>query len=150
MNSTKTCYLDANVLVYFKTVSALQHERAVNLLESLIREKFTLYISPLCLDEFLYAARIYVAKLKPKDVRRELRKYLTSILELPHTTIINPPYERKLQLKVIDFMVRFSLGPRDAYHLFIMKTHKIRYFATFDDDFDEVFKREVLKRIEVQ
>ncbi len=61
-------------------------------------------------------------------------------------TLVNPPLKPKYQLKVISFMKNYNLRARDAYHLLIIKSNKINYFATFDRDFEEVFKKKILKK----
>ena len=38
-------------------------------------------------------------------------------------------------------MERYNLRPRDAFHFVTAIENKIQYFATFDNDFEEVFKR---------
>lgn len=41
-------------------------------------------------------------------------------------------------------MEKFVLKPRDAYHLLTMKENRIRFFATFDKDFELVFRKGVV------
>ncbi|MEK7517593.1 MAG: type II toxin-antitoxin system VapC family toxin [Patescibacteria group bacterium] len=149
MNNTKTCYLDANILVFFKESSSDQHDQAVSIIERLVADNFKLFVSPLALDEFLYAALRYLRKKNThdQDIKKELKDLLSSILEIPNLEIINPPTAKNLQIKVVDLITDFSLRPRDAYHLLIMKTHKIKYFLTFDSDFYKVFKANVVKSV---
>ena len=147
MTNTKTCYLDSNALVYLKDISAEQHGECVSVITNLITEGYNLYISPLGIDEFLYVVYFTLRKNKSKAVIKELKNALSSILSLPMLTIINPPLEKSSQVKAIEYMERFSLRPRDAYHLLIMKQHKINNFLTFDSDFDKVFNSGSVKRI---
>lgn len=147
MNNTNTCYLDSNILVYLKEVSATQHKQSIVMLEKLVSNEYVLCVSPLCLDEFLYTAFVYLKKAGVKDVAKELKQYLGAILKIPNLTIINPPIEKSSQYKVIAYMGKFSLRPRDAYHLLAIKANKIKYLATFDKDFDKVFEARILKRL---
>lgn len=94
-------------------------------------------ISPLCLDEFIYNF--------PGSQKQKFLAF-KKILKFPNLTIVNPPTDTKSQAKIIKIMKKFNLGPRDAYHLLTMKHHKIKYFATFDTDFDPVFASNSLKQ----
>lgn len=147
MNNTKTCYLDANILVFFKESSSDQNDQAVSIIEKLVTDNFTLLVSPLALGEFLYAALRYLRKKKTKDIRNELKDLLSSVLEIPNLKIVNPPTDKNQQVKVVDLITNFSLGPRDAYHLLVATQNKIQYLATFDNDFDKVFKAKVVKSV---
>lgn len=146
MSNIKKCYLDANVLVYFKDISSDYHQKSISLIEELVSSKFEIYISALCLDEFLYASLVYLRKVSPTNLIDQLKNFLESILEITDIRLINPPLNKQSQVKVIEFMDIFSLDPRDAYHLFIMLSNKIKYFATFDQDFKKVFKKGLLTK----
>src|SRR3989344_9581797 len=111
MNSIKKCYLDANVLIYFKDVSSPYHQESVALIEKLVAEKFGIFISPLCLDEYLHAVALYLKNLKSKNFEVELKDYLKSILLIPNLNLVNPSKNKDLQTKVVDFMVSFFLRP---------------------------------------
>lgn len=43
-------------------------------------------------------------------------------------------------------MYKYNLRSRDAYHLFIMVENKVKFFATFDADFDKVFTKGKVKK----
>lgn len=148
MSNTKTCYLDANILVFFKDSSSDQHDQAVGMIEKLVADNFALFTSPLALDEFLYAALHYLRKKNIKDVRTELKDLLSSILKIPNLEIVNPPTDKTDHLKIVDFVTKFFLRPRDAYHLLTIKANKIRCFATLDRDFDKVFDYKFIKKYE--
>lgn len=147
MSNTKTCYLDANILVFFKESSSDQHDQVVSIIEKLVADNFTLFVSPLALDEFLYAALRYLREKNTKNVKGELKDLLSSVLEIPNLKIVNPPTDKNQQVKVVDLITNFSLGPRDAYHLLIVTENKIQYLATLDSDFDKVFETKVVKNI---
>ena len=147
MVNTKTCYLDANALVYLKDVAAEQHNECVSIITRLITEGYNLYVSPLGIDEFLYVVYFTLRKNKSKTVINELKNSLSSILSLPMLTIINPPLQKSSQIEAVEYIERFSLRPRDAYHLLTMKHHKIKHFLTFDRDFDKVFDSGSIKKI---
>ena len=147
MSSTKTCYLDTNILIFYKDTSSDQHNQAISIIEKLVADNFTLFTSSLALDEFLFTALYYLRKKKAKDVRSELKDLLSSILEIPNLEIVNPSTDKDQQIKVVDLIADFSLRPRDAYHLLIALENKIQYLATFDSDFDKVFKTKIVKSV---
>ena len=140
------CYLDANVLICFKNEDSQLFEKAIDLLQYLVDTGYMLYISPLVIDEFLYPMKFVLERKKEKDTISLLKKSLEDILKLPRLKIVNPPEDLSSQLKVISLMKKFKLQPRDAYHLIIMLSHKIEYFATFDKDFEIVFEKGIVKR----
>lgn len=95
-------------------------------------------ISPLCLDEFIYNF--------PGNQKQKFQAF-EKVLKFPNLIIVNPPTDIKSQVKIIKIMKRFNLGPRDSYHILTMKYNKIKYFATFDHDFDLVFSTQTLKQL---
>lgn len=145
----RNCYLDANVLVYYKNEESPFFRKADAILHYLVENGWNLFISPLVLDEFLYAISILLQKKEPKksDVFRLLKETLKEVLALPNLKIINPPLTKRAQLKVVPLMEKFNLRPRDAYHLSIMQVNNIQSFATFDDDFRAVFGQKSLSPI---
>lgn len=147
MNSLiKTCYLDANTLIYFKNEDSPFYSKTLTLIEYLVNDDYRLFISSLVIDEFLYGFKFHLGnkKIKKKDIFISLNKALLEILALPNLELINPPSEKNLQLKVIEMMKDFNLFPRDAYHLLMMIENKIKFFATFDNDFENIFKKKII------
>ena len=143
----KKCYLDSNVLVYFKDEKSLYHKKVVEKFIFLIKNDFYFYVSSLVLDEFLYVFRYFLEKNEKKDIFSKLKKALTEILAIPNLFIVSFLKEKEKQIEVISYMERYDLSPRDAYHLIIMKENLIDYFFTFDEDFKLVFKGKFLKKI---
>jgi predicted nucleic acid-binding protein len=143
----KKCYLDSNVLVYFKDEKSLYHKKVIEKFIFLIKNDFYFYVSSLVLDEFLYVFRYFLEKNEKKDIFSKLKKALTEILAIPNLSIVSLLKEKEKQIEVISYMERYDLSPRDAYHLMIMKENAIDYFFTFDKDFELVFKEKFLKKI---
>ncbi len=142
------CYLDSNVLIYAKDETSLKYREAYNLITELVASGTELYISPLCLDEFLHE---FGKKLRLKRSQKsfffDLEKSLSSILEFPLLSVINPPQDSKSQLEIVNFMKNYLLRPRDAYHLSTMLVNNIDSFATFDADFEKVFAAKLVSRV---
>lgn len=139
----KTCYLDANILIYFKNENSPFYSKTSSLIEYLVTENYRLFISSLVIDEFLYGFKFHLGNRR-KDVFRSLERALSEILDLPNLELVNPPPEKFFQLKIIEIMKNFDLHPRDAYHLLMMIKNKIKFFATFDNDFKNVFKKKII------
>ena len=142
----KKCYLDANFLFYYQDTHSSFHDRVVEIIEKLISEKFHLVLSALVLDEYLYTCLKFLGK--PKDqIRKDLEESLVSIFRLPNITLINPPRDYKKYFKIVNLIVDFKFDPRDAYHLFMMLENKVKYLATFDNDFDQIFKKRIIRKL---
>jgi len=148
----KKCYLDSNILIYYKNQDSPFHSQTKTLITHLIINDFYPTISPLVIGEFIHQFRLLLInnKTKSSTVFINLTTALKQIFSLPHLEIINPPKSLQSQLKTIALMEKFSLRPRDAYHLLTMKHHQIKYFATFDQDFKKVFKQKILSPIDAQ
>jgi predicted nucleic acid-binding protein len=143
------CYLDTNILVYYKLENSLRHKEALFLIKDLLKKRIKIFISGLVIDEFLYSLLRFHKLYQEKVDYRKLKKALMEILNLPNLEVINPSNKKDSHLKIVDNIILYKLRPRDAYHLLIMQEQKIGYFATFDNDFKNVFKRGIVKRYSV-
>ena len=141
------CYLDSNILVYFKDELSPFHQQVVLHLNSLIKQEFQFSISSLVLDEFIYAFKYGLLQKKEKRLFSELKRAMNEIFLLPRLNLVNPPLDFKKQRSVVVLMGKYHLGPRDAYHLLIMKSNQIDSFFTFDQGFKEVFANKIIKPI---
>lgn len=142
------CYLDSNVLIYFKLHNSPYHKSSMDLLEELTMRNAHLYISSLVMDEVLYFFYKSFNTHKMKVKYEILESILKDIVDIPNLFIVNPSIKKVSQLKVIDYMEDYNLKPRDAFHLLTIKNNKISYFATFDKDFEKVFEKKVIKKFE--
>jgi predicted nucleic acid-binding protein len=138
------CYLDSNILVYFKNELSKSNSKAKSIISSLLTQNVSLYISSLVIDEFLYAILRELPRTQGDEALETLKKALVEVLDLPRLEIINPPVERQTHLKIIEMMKLYSLHPRDAYHLLICQENHIDSFVTFDNDFRKVFQAKVM------
>lgn len=145
MKSMTRCYLDSNILFYFQDKKSPFHNQVQELIGKLILQKTELLTSPLTLDEFLQGSLRFSGRSK-QEMRNELKRSLKKIFSLPKFQLINPPVDRGRHLKVVNLIAKFNLRPRDAYHLFTMLENKIQYLATFDNDFEQVFNKGMIKR----
>lgn len=142
----KKYYLDSNFLIYLKNEDIPSHKEAVSILEKIVESNSEVFISSLVIDEFLHSIRLGLIINKHKDLFPTLKSTLNDILSIPLLSIVNPPTDLKGQNKIVDYMEKYSLRARDAYHLLTMVFHGIDHFATFDHDFEKVFKSGLLHK----
>ena len=143
----KICYLDANLLLYYSNPDSLFYNQATAIISQLWDQKWQLALSPLTLDEYFHNM-IRFSRVTRADAFSDLKRSFGRIIKLPKIIIINPNLDLKRQQKVINLMIKYKLRARDAYHIFIMKENKVKFMATFDRDFDEVFKKSGIKKFE--
>ena len=135
------CYLDANVLIYFKNEDSQFFQSAKQTIKLLIEKNFQPVISSLVLDEFLHGflRLLIVAGIDDSERYQRLNKALKDVLKIPKLQLINPPTDHQSQMKIITLMRQYGLKPRDAYHLLTLQSYQVKHLATFDDDFEHVF-----------
>ncbi len=133
------CYLDSNLLIYFKNEKAEQHQSAKNIIKQLVAEDVRLVISPLVLDEFLHIILLIVRQkyAKEEQIYYVLQKHLDSILALPTLAVIGASLSIEDQRSIPKLMKKYRLRPRDAFHLSTMQQNNINKIATFDNDFNK-------------
>lgn len=143
----KRCYLDANLLLYFNNPDSPFHSQADSILSRLVREAEQLFLSPLTLDEYFHNT-LRFTKLSRKEALKVLIKSFNKIVKLPNIYLINPNQNLNTHKRVLNFMAKYQLRARDAYHLFIMMDNKVKFLATFDNDFNRVFEGGRIKKFE--
>lgn len=140
------CYLDSNVLVYWKNDRAPQHTEASNRLARLREHDVLVFLSSLVLDEYMHAIMLETKRHRIGDPLNSAAIALRDALALPLLSIINPPTDPNAHLEVVSLMKTYFLRPRDAYHLLTMQANDIDGFATFDNDFTHVFAANLLEK----
>jgi predicted nucleic acid-binding protein len=148
-----TCYLDANIIISYLFLDHVHHQRGKSIIESLaLNSTYSVFISSLVLDEVIMGIlknAILMHKRSKAEALDMANLGLEKINNIPRITLINPPTDLKSHTKIISIMKRYALKPRDAYHLLTMKHHKIKYFATLDHDFSQVFDSTPLKHFSI-
>lgn len=142
---TNSCYLDSNILIYFQDSKSPFYRETREMVSKLVKEEVSLVISPLVIDEYIYNSSVSSDKVK-KESLKMVKQSLSEILKLPQIVLANPPLKIKKQFKVLKLMEKYSLKPRDAYHLLIILENKIKSLATFDSDFENVFAKGIVKK----
>lgn len=141
-------YLDSNILIYLNDPDDIKHEAVKNLLFDISGNDFV--ISPLVIDEFLYSVKRYLRlrKYPQNRISAVLYDSLYRVLNLPNLSISNPPTRKISQFEILSFMKEYNLNPRDSYHLLIALESGCDYLATFDKDFDPIFKASLIKPVQ--
>lgn len=139
----KICYLDANLLAFWGNENSPFHQRSLDIVDRLIKKDYQLVFSSLTLDEYFHTVIRFSQDPKALTINN-LKKAYRKLLKL-NVKLINPSLDEKKHLKVIDLIAKYNLHPRDAYHLFMMLENKVKFLATFDEDFDHVFEKGIIK-----
>jgi len=141
------CYLDSNICIAYLQEPHVFHDKAVEIFINLRKRHIAPIISPLVLDETTHII-LRDARIKKKfNHISKIKNGIKKLLSIPFLRLINPPLENQKQLKIFEFMEKFKLKPRDAYHLLTMKVNHVKYFASFDDDFEAVFSKGILQKL---
>ena len=157
MTFPKQVYCDANFLVSFYEPNHQRHKKASALLIELTRQKVEIHLSVLAIDEALYQLLILTyedkngtgswRRNKPldndpnvcKQFYPELDTFVRSLWKLPSLRLIDGPTPA---FDIVEDSLRniasYSLSPRDAFHLAILKAIGVRMILTNDSDFERV------------
>ncbi|OGE68378.1 hypothetical protein A3H81_02480 [Candidatus Daviesbacteria bacterium RIFCSPLOWO2_02_FULL_38_18] len=141
----KKCYLDANLLLYYSDPDSLFYSQATAIISQLLDEGWTLFLSSLTLDEYFHNM-IRFSRVSREEAIKDLKGSFGKIIKLPDLQMITAGLQLKRQQKVINLMIKNQLRARDAYHLFIMLENKVKFMATFDNDFNKVFLSGKIKK----
>lgn len=121
------------------------HERSKQILTKLVSENWEIDLSALVLDECFHNSLRFSKKTK-KEALRQLKLRYRRFIKLPKLNLIIHLPQLKKHTTVLNLMEKYNLRARDAYHLFTMKENKIKYLATFDNDFEEIFKKGLIHK----
>ena len=143
------CYIDSNVLIYFLDRRSPNHKKTTDLIGKLDPDTYTLVISPLVIDEFLYTLKriMIIENMQTTQIFKDLGRAYDTVMALQNLEIAPVSIDKSVNRKVITLMEEFNLRPRDAYHVLTMQENGIEEFATFDNDFKLVFAGKLLKKV---
>lgn len=123
-----TLYLDANVIV-LATTSDAKGERALGWLDLVQKGIEDAIISSLTFDEVIWV-------LLKNGKGSMIEEVVRSAYSLKNCVIVG--VDAEIPLSALEFMKKFKLKPRDAFHLAIMKQHGVNTMISDDADFDRV------------
>lgn len=150
-------YPDANFLLSSYVPKHQFYKRAATLLLELAYLKIEVHASLLAVEEAIYI----LLKIKYEDIHGkkswdankplrtdanvckqfypELDKFVKKLLALPYFRIIDYPTTASVLLaNLLDNIKDYSLAPRDALHLAVLKAAGLSMIVTNDSDFDRV------------
>ena len=131
-------YLDANFFLFAILDVTRKGDNARKVQASIIRGKQYATTSALALDEIMWV-------LIRNNKKHMLRTIVEGIYSMPNLDVsdVSPT----IPLLALEFIEKYGLSPRDAFHVAIMKEGKIRSIVSDDDDFDKV---EWIERIPIR
>lgn len=141
----KKCYLDSNVILSFIDPTAQFHHQAKQILIKLVDEGWEIDLSALVLDECFHNS-VRFSKKSRQEALKQLKSRYKKFIKLPNIGLVIKLPQLNRHTAVLNLMAKYSLRSRDAYHLFIMRENKIKYFVTFDNDFEEIFTRGLINK----
>ena len=80
----------------------------------------------------------FLKRYGQNNIYDKLEHFMEQIFKIPYLEIVHTPSDRQSQIMALNFMKRYTLNPRDAYHLVTVVYNNIQYIATFDQDFEHV------------
>jgi len=121
-------YLDASFFIAFKIPSHPFYKKALKIFDQIKNQQ--IYFSLFFIDEVIYNLSKY--KLNKKQITDLVKK---DLLEANNTFLLTLPPQKKIIEKYLKQWQKYNLKPIDSVHLFLMKQHKIKTIATFDNHF---------------
>lgn len=127
-------YLDANFFILYNFDQTARGHKSRKIQGEIIEGREAIK-SSLALDEVMWVT----VKNRRVEVLREI---VEDIYATPNLTVKD--VRSNIPLDALDFMERYDLKPRDAFHVAVMKTFDVEEIVSDDPDFDRV---EGIKRI---
>lgn len=140
------CYLDSNVLIAFFEELHQFHQSAVEIIVKAVAQKMVICVSPLALDEMIHIIFRDLNLNHAADPEEKISRLLKKVFRIPLLEVVNSPVKPISLLRIPAYMKKFKLKCRDAFHLLTMKVNHIKYFASFDNDFETVFSKGILQK----
>ncbi len=130
-------YLDANFFIFALFDTTTKGRNARKIQKKIIEGEIRAVTSALTLDEIMWV----LVKNRKEHLMEEVIKdiYAMPNLEIKEVSPLIP-------IEALSFIKKYSLTPRDAFHIAIMKELRVKRIISDDKDFDRV--REI-KRIKL-
>ncbi|MEM2897494.1 MAG: type II toxin-antitoxin system VapC family toxin [Candidatus Bathyarchaeia archaeon] len=129
-------YLDANFFIIYNFDQTKKGENARKILGEIIAGKKAI-TSSLALDEVMWV----IIKNKQEEALRETIEDIYAVLNLTVKEV-----DPDVPLEALDFIEKYDLKPRDAFHAAIMKSFDAKEIVSDDPHFDRV---EWIKRVRI-
>lgn len=141
MKETKI-FLDTNFLIATQIAEHPFNAQAKNLLAKFYVAEYIPLTHPIVFDEFWYV--LMGLHGKNSQTAKYIKKSTENIFKFKNFALVRPALSQKDLLSTLDLMDKYSLKPRDALILKIMKIEKLNKIATFDKHFDNISKISVM------
>jgi len=122
-------YLDANFFIFALLDRTDKGVGARGLQQRIVEGKERAVTSSLALDEIMWV-------LIKGGKQHLLRTAVEGIYSMPNLDVIE--VSSTAPLLALEFIERYDLKPRDAFHASIMKENSIEAIASDDEDFDRI------------
>lgn len=122
-------YLDANLLIFAYFDKGQKGEKAAEILKNIITGENAAVTSTLSLDETMWV-------LHRNNAKKEIREFIEDVYRMPNLEITSG--SKLVPLRAVEYIEKYELRPRDAYHAAIMEEENIDTIASDDADFDRV------------
>lgn len=122
-------YLDANFFVFAALDTTGKGIRASKIQQDIIEGKLAAITSSLALDEVMWS----FVKNKKHGI---LRETIEDIYAMKNLTVKEVGAE--IPLRAVDYIERYSLKPRDAFHMALMQHFGTSKIVSDDSDFDKI------------
>lgn len=148
--SNTNLYLDSNFLVAYFVPHHSDHHKSVITFANLLSQNNTLHLSPLVIDETLHAIRNEYNALRKKNKLlpqphafffNELKGVIDQLIQFSQIKIRQ--FEGSINngcSSTVDNIKKYSLAPRDAFHLAYMQDWGVDYIVTNDSNFTSLAK----------
>lgn len=147
-------YLDSNFLVAYFVPHHSNHDKSVIIFAKLLSQNNVLHLSPLVIDETLHAIRNEYNVLRKKNKQspqshafffNELKVVIDHLIQFSQIKIRQ--FEGSVNnccSSAVDNIKKYSLAPKDAFHLAYMQDWDVDYVVTNDSHFTSLAKDGIL------
>lgn len=137
MTSNMPVYLDANFFIFFNFDQSARGQAARKIHERILAGSLVAVTSALALDEVMWV----IIKNKRSETLREVIEDIFAMRNLNVKDVI-----ASTAFDALDYIERYDLKPRDAFHAAMMKSAGVSEIISDDHDFDRVKE---IKRIKL-
>ena len=122
-------YLDTNFFIFALLDQTKKGDKAREIQREIIAGKNFAITSPLAMDEVIWV-------LLKNGKQHLIRKTVEDIYSVPNLNVRE--VSALIPLSALEFMEKYKLKPRDAFHVAIMENFGITEIVSDDSDFDKV------------
>ncbi|MDA4112089.1 MAG: type II toxin-antitoxin system VapC family toxin [Thaumarchaeota archaeon] len=122
-------YLDANFFIIYNFDPTARGEAARSILERIMKGSLRAMTSALALDEVMWVIM--------KNMKHELLRETIEDIFAIENLVVKDVFS-STPLDALDYIEKYDLKPRDAFHVALMKSAGLNEIVSDDRDFDRV------------